>query len=213
MTTLISRLILATISVSSLLFLPIGSCTREYESCSYISQYSIIDHIQIEPYVVNNSDSSHLLTFRFILDGHVSVASKGEDKQLYNKICNINGDTSHCGTVEKSGAYISGGSAFYPNISAINITCNIDFDANHPAGTSLNDCFEIEYSHYEQFNDDGFVQKRKKISEIENINYLTTNMCDIHYITLPKSKKDAIITLTVTMNNGKVFEAKCNRMI
>ena len=213
MTTLISRLILATISVSSLLFLPIGSCTREYESCSYISQYSIIDHIQIENYVVNNSDSSLLFTFRFNTDGHVSVASKGSDKQLYNKICNINGDTSHCGTVEKSGAYFSGGGAFYPNVSAINITCNIDFDANHPAGTLLNDCFEIEYNHYEQFNDDGFVQKRKKLSEIEKINCLAQSNCDIFYIAPPTSKQYATITLTITMDNGKVFEAKCNRMI
>ncbi len=213
MPTLISKLLLATISVSSLLFLPIGGCRSEYESRSYISQYTIIDKIHIRGPYINNNDSSLFFTIRFLSDNQVSVASKGEDKKLYDNICTINGDTSYYGTVQKDGVFISGGVAFYPNISDVNIICSIDFDTEHPAGTSLNDCFEIEYSHYVRFNENGVVQKRIKLSEIKEIKCLALRECDIYYIAPPTSKQMATITLTITMDNGEVHENKFHGMI
>lgn len=213
MITLINRLLLTTISISSLLFLPIGGCTSEYETRSYISHYAIIDHIHVEDYIVNNSDSCLFFSFKLISYEQVSIASKGKDKKLYNKICAMNGDTSFCGIVEKDGFFISGGGALYPNISAINLTSSVDFDAEHPAGTPLNDCFELEYSNYERFNDDGIVQKRTKLSDIKEIKCIATRNCSIYYSTPPTSKRYATITLTITSDNGKVYEVNFTRMI
>lgn len=213
MPTLISRQIIATVCTSALLILSIYGCRNEYESNSYISQYSIIVGIEITGSYTPKTENNLLLSFRLATKNHVSIASKDEDKQLYNQIRTINGDTTFFGKVKKNGAFISGGHALYPNVSAINLTCSIDFDEKHPAGTSLNDCFELEYSHFERFNDKGIVKKRTKMSDIEKIKCIVSDKCDIYYCNPPATRQMTTITLTITMDNGDVYEDKYPGMI
>ena len=199
MTTLINKLVLVSVGASMLLSLPIGGCIREIESNSYMASYTIYNGIDM-------TSDGNSLNIKFIAENHVSIESRDAEKQLYDALCRLNGDTMYNGVLEKHGAFITGGYAYYPNINAINLVSDTDFDAEHPVGTSLNDCFELEYEHYEKFDENGRKTKRVKLSEIGEIKCITNDL-KLFFIIQPT--KDVTLTATITTDNGKVFTSSC----
>ncbi len=61
----------------------------------------------------------------------------------YEALCERYGDTSYSGIRKFLPTYFGGYDALWYNIVSIDVTSVVDYDAEHPAGTSLNDLCEL----------------------------------------------------------------------
>ena len=217
MTTLISRLLLASISLSSMLFLPIGSCdTRDWqrvECNAYVQQYYEIDGIELSGPHYNN-DLLHCFNLRFSCEKSCKFTDVGENKTRYDSLRNVHGDivcTTYATVYEDGTPKREFGGfqeALYPIISQIDVVSNIDFDAEHPAGTSLNDCIEI---YFEQINlsqcDKNF--NSTLLSKWNQSKWLiTSHYSELRFIKYPNSTNIDIphtFTVCITTANGKTY--------
>ena len=102
-----------------------------------------------------------------------TINSSGADKDWFNALCNKYGDVSY---PNKQGIGMYGQYAFIPqcitpDLVSIDVKANIDFDADHPAGSSLADIMRIRLTSFYDFvragyknEDNGF--KDRALSEL-----------------------------------------------
>ena len=152
--------------ISSVLML--CSCTwgEDYWTDSYIQQYH-----EINGFHFWQTGKSR---FHFIGSGRsASIKSTGEDKVWFDWICYENGDFTYGRNVSLMYG-MPGICAYTPNIASIDVYCEDDFDASHPAGSSINEYVKIEYRHAGDYIASGYkdppypdlrIQKRQ-LSEI-----------------------------------------------
>ncbi len=111
---------------------PYKTITSSYIQAYYVPTGFTSD-TQINP---NNVEIE--VTVKGSLEYFVYVG--GEKKNIYNKYANYNGDTNYQRDEDNWGGPISSCNP----LSSISVTCNADWDAAHPAGTSLNDLFSVK---------------------------------------------------------------------
>jgi hypothetical protein len=112
----------------------VSSCdvVQRHKFRSYITSY--YDYQQI---VLKISDSGNIA---FVGSGAWLCGwdSKGREKVIYDSLCVLHNDMSY----NKKRSYIAGpdwGYNFKGDIISIDVVSNADFDAQHPANSSLND--------------------------------------------------------------------------
>ncbi len=118
-------------------------CTwyKDYESDSYVLEYCIFAGDGPTAYYRKIDNTIRL---GYDVERSVSFFSKGQDKELYDKICEENGDVSYNRTVHLIDGNITAEFSFYPSLTSIVVTSDKDFDDAHPAGTPLNDYMIVQ---------------------------------------------------------------------
>ena len=139
---------------------------EDYWTDSYIEEYNEIDGLRIHQLTLGS--------ITFIGAGRsASIKSTGEDKVWFDWICYENGDFTY-GREVRLMYGMPGICAYTPNVASIDVYCEDDFDASHPAGSSINEYVKIEYRHAGDYIASGYkdppypdlrIQKRQ-LSEI-----------------------------------------------
>lgn len=101
-----------------------------------------------EPCVVNGREGTPFMRVGFTGE-HYRYDSTGEKKEIYDELCRKNQDMGYNRRGLKPEAVPDPSSfstaAFWKNFVAIDVVSDRDFDADHPAGTSLGDVMMYEY--------------------------------------------------------------------
>ena len=152
------RLILLSI-VTALLY---QSCDRAryHVFRSYITEYSYSENIQLKI-----TSKGNIVIYRDyrnieknknkIKTATYSFSSKGEEKKKYDELCKIHNDLSY----NKKRSYIVvpiWGICSAIDFKEIDVVSNKDFDAEHPAGTSLKDIVRFVSVSPKKFIDSGY---------------------------------------------------------
>ena len=126
--------------------------TGMWPSPHYITEYIAPSKVE----VVSESGSLYLL-----FTGERYETSNGERSKNYAKakpFIEFYGDTSYQGVVSPGAAT----ALAYP-IDKITISCEKDFDAEHPAGEPLDDVVKLDYTSFYNFVKGGYVYDFNKI--------------------------------------------------
>ena len=131
-----------TLSIAILATAMVG-CWIGYEhfSRSYIQEYLMYDGIEVRRHIATSTKNIDLYVN---VTHRVNFLSEGNDKAVYDKLCEANGDISYNQEVHLP-LDVPTIMCTYPHFAAINVYSDKDFDANHPAGTPLNDLMTISY--------------------------------------------------------------------
>ena len=174
---------------------------------SYIERYDEIKGLRI-----------HQITYgsiTFIGTGRsASIKSTGEDKVWFDWVCYENGDFAYSREVRLMYG-MPGIIAYTPNIVSIDVYCEDDFDASHPAGSSINDYIKIEYRSVWDYIAAGYTGpdpypdmrvKTRQLSEItpEDLRILLCGP-ELHFVTKPQ--KPGVHSLKIVMKtaDGKEY--------
>ena len=117
---------------------------KEYEySTSCVKYYHLIEPSLMVKYDRSGGRDQNVKVIKVYgrVAQTVTNQSEGEEKELFDKLCVEHGDVSFNRHFTLHG--YTGFSCYYPDYSSINISCEQDYDADHPAGSSLNDLFRI----------------------------------------------------------------------
>ena len=149
------RLILLSISAMLLSTGCDVSKTRLFKS--YITEYSYNKNIELK---ITNKGNIAIYRKYTSEDDHIKTASysfksKGEEKKRYDELCKIHNDLSY----NKKRSYIVvpiWGICSAIDFKEIDVVSNKDFDAEHPAGTSLKDIVRFVSVSPKKFIDSGY---------------------------------------------------------
>ena len=149
------RLILLSISAMLLSTGCDVSKTRLFKS--YITEYSYNKNIELK---ITNKGNIAIYRKYTSEDDHIKTASysfksKGEEKKRYDELCKIHNDLSY----NKKRSYIVvpiWGICSAIDFKEIDVVSNKDFDAEHPAGTSLKDIVRSVSVSPKKFIDSGY---------------------------------------------------------
>lgn len=138
------------------------SCMMDEEfeySTSCVKYYNLIEPALVVKYEKSGGQDQNAKTIKVFgkVVQTVTNQSEGEDKSLFDKLCVEHGDVSFNRHFTLLG--YSGFSCYYPDFSSINISCEQDYDASHPAGSSLNDLFQIYCSALYNWVQNGYVNQ------------------------------------------------------
>ena len=184
------------------------SCSwgEDYWTDSYVEAYDEINGLRIHQFTSGS--------ITFIGTGRsASIKSTGEDKVWFDRICHENGDFTY-GREVRLMYGMPGICAYTPNIASIDVYCEDDFDASHPAGSSINEYIKIAYGHAGDYIASGYkdppypdlrIQKRQ-LSEItpEDLKVL---LYDPELLFVTKPEKTGIHSLKVVLKtaDGKEY--------
>ena len=149
------RLILLSISAMLLSTGCDVSKTRLFKS--YITEYSYNKNIGLK---ITNKGNIAIYRKYTSEDDHIKTASysfksKGEEKKRYDELCKIHNDMSY----NQKRSYIVAplwGICSAIDFKEIDVVSNKDFDAEHPAGTSLKDIVRFVSISPKKFIDSGY---------------------------------------------------------
>ena len=173
---------------------------------SYIERYNEINGLRI-----------HQLTsgsITFIGSGRsASIKSTGEDKVWFDWICYENGDFTYGREVRLMYGMPSI-IAYTPDIVSIDVYCEDDFDASHPAGSSINEYIKIAYRHAGDYIASGYkdppypdlrIQKRQ-LSEItpEDLKVLLYGP-ELLFVTKPEKTGIHSLKIVLKTADGKEY--------
>ena len=124
---------------------------------SYITEYSYNKNIELK---ITNKGNIAIYRKYTSEDDHIKTASysfksKGEEKKRYDELCKIHNDLSY----NKKRSYIVvpiWGICSAIDFKEIDVVSNKDFDAEHPAGTSLKDIVRFVSVSPKKFIDSGY---------------------------------------------------------
>lgn len=158
------------------------------------------------------ANSANTITLYPSFDSSVSFQSTGEDKELYESICELNGDTSYNSDISLV-LDIMTISCTYPDVASINITSDKDFDEEHVAGTSLNECINITFESAYQYIHSSYSEQAwreqtqtKPLSEITATELLlNTRFREFNFASEPTTPGVHTITITLITNEGQEF--------
>ena len=186
-------------------------------SCGCSQHEDIWTDSYIEEYYEINGLRIHQLTFGsvyFIDYGRsASIKSTGEDKVWFDWICYENGDFTY-GREVRLMYGMPGICAYTPNVASIDVYCEDDFDASHPAGSSINEYVKIEYRHAGDYIASGYkdppypnlrIQKRQ-LSEItpEDLRVLLFGP-ELLFVTKPEKIGIHPLKIVMRTTDGKEY--------
>ena len=122
-------------------------------SKSYVQEYILYDGIKVRRAITH---STKYLDLYVNITRRVNFLSKGEDKKMYDKICEMYGDTEYNQEVFLIAEGVPMVSVEYPACAAIEVVSTRDFDAEHPAGTSLTDIMSVKYQSAAGYIESGY---------------------------------------------------------
>ncbi len=208
--------------IAVFLLVGIVSCTlfKDYYARSFILQYVILDQSTIVAYHNNNSDGTIILgmgAYSYM----VSSDSEGKDKELYDEICERNGDMTYNRTISiiEGNIMFAMQDSFYPDLSSIVLTSNRAFDAEHPAGTPLNEYVTVDevdsvYEYVASGYDDNVwtwgLRKSYKMSELtaDDLRMLMGGTIGVFSFDVQPEKPGLhTLTFTCTTVDGDVYTA------
>ena len=176
-----------------------------YFARSYVQGY--LYHAPIKLDKVDN----HKIHIAFIKTKD-NIISGNTNKELYDRICKENNDMTFYNrrNITKEIVYST-----YPEVIKIDVTCDKDFDKEHPAFSSLDNLISFEYISYKKFIMDGYktycygLEGRKytiTLNNEDNIDCLfmgTNGGASIIFKYLPLDlSQDYHITVTLTYADG-----------
>lgn len=178
-----------------------------YDCRSYIQEYSKVEGIVAEVELESITVS--------IVRGHsVSMFSTGNDKLLYDNLCAQNNDLGYNEEYwfmeDKKPEII----CIYPDLVDIEIVSNADFDASHPAGTSLKECVEFSGTLYKKFIDNCYpsYEPAKTTAPLNELQEDDLQLLSVGFrLTFnrePEQNKAHRFTITVTDKEGKSYSTK-----
>lgn len=210
-----NRIRLSTILL--IILFALSSCDKyeSYYSRSFIGQYGIIDTLYLRQDFVHTDEITMILVSIGPGSKRVSLRSKGEDKTLFDSICEANGDIGYDREiVNVSKTPFLNHIAHYPDITQIDVVCNNAFDAEHPAGFSISDLVEIRYSSAWEYINSGYqgiiseaVQMVCDLSE-GDLRILYERCPVLHLTKLPEGDGPFALTVKMTTSDGVERSAK-----
>ena len=172
---------------------------------SYIERYDEINGLRI-----------HQLTFgsiTFIGSGRsASIKSTGEDKVWFDRICHENGDFTYSRKVRLMYG-MPGIIAYTPDIVSIDVCCEDDFDASHPAGSSINEYIKIAYRHAGDYIASGYKdppypdlrRQKRQLSEITPEDLKVLLSAELLFVTKPEKTGIHSLKIVLKTADGKEY--------
>ena len=182
-----------------------------YDVTSYILAYKRVDGVSLDDITSG---------FFFNISGRqVEFRSVGEDAVLYDSLCRANNDIGYSENVGLIVDLIQNRIAYYPYIISIDLFSDMDFDAEHPAGSSLGDIVSLSYctasdyieSRYRTMNP--LYPKTRKLSEIteKDLRLLISGVYigPARFEKSPDNPGEYNMTIRLTLANGEIYEDTC----
>ena len=135
----------------------------------------------------------------------------------YLEIARRNGDT--CFYQETYWLWYMERDAFAENFRSISMTSDADWDESHPAGTPLDDLFEVSVGAYGPYIRNGYVYigdpafrlycytsicKRMDQLEPSDLEVISDRSLSLNILSYPTVEREHTLTLTITTTAGKV---------
>ena len=186
-----------------------------YYCKSYMQSYALYENIGVRRSLSTPSTKNIDL---YVNPTHrVDFLSEGADKEMYNKICIEYGDTAYNREVFLDHGIMTKFSS-YPHFAAISVISNKDFDAEHPAGTPLNDIMTVLYSSAKDYVDGGYTQPEysvgpdteKLLSELGPNDLAMPTAMALSFTQEPDELNIHMLTITCTDKNGRTLTAQIN---
>ena len=191
--------------------------TYYYDVTSYILEYVRVDNVSLE------GNNGALNASRFFIDiygPHVEFRSVGEDAVLYDSLCRANNDIGYSGKAGLLADLITDRIAYYPHIVSIDMFSEMDFDAEHPAGSSLGDIVSLSYCTASDYVESRYrtmdpveYPKMRKLSEIaeKDLRLLINGRHGLYigpayFEKSPDNPGEYNMTIRLTLENGEVCE-------
>ena len=196
-----------------LLITSMYGCTTStsYLATSYAHEYVKTVGIDVRPEF--ERDMIHIIPQT--IEYRVSFKSVGKEKELYDSLCVAHKDLSYNRRIYLINDILSN-SFLTPDVISYEITCESDYDALHPAGTSLKDCVGLEFTSFQEFIDSGYAYEPK--TKTLNLNELTNEslrlMKDfgkLAFRTKPETLKRHSFILTIETEHGLKYSTKFTR--
>ena len=203
-----------------------ASCDRGYDyfAESYVNYYSEITGLSISDATYNSESRIDFISTKG--GRRAGIMSSGEDLEWYRSICAQNNDLTFNKEVRLI-CNIPKTWAFTPDIESLSIVCKQDFDALHPAGTSLNDCVTVNYVSLYSFIQAGYkpevrrwdypktCYQRRLLSELQpgdmriiaNQYKYSEGNCHLSFSTLPAETGVYEMTLQMTLAGGNTHKS------
>ncbi len=205
------------------LLVGISGCilSKDYYARSFILEYAVLERSKIIAYHSYDCDGTIKLGIDGSVTSWVSCFSEGKDKELYDEICEKNGDITYNRNVSLMDGKFPYDirDSFYPDLSSIVLTSNKDFDAEHPAGTPLNEYVtaDLEDSVYEyvasgyddnvRYSGMSIPCKMSELTE-DNLKMLLGGMIGVFSFDVqPEKPGFQTLTFTCTTVDGDVYTA------
>lgn len=129
---------------------------------SFIEEFVMYNGISVKRTMASTSTKHLSLCIDEI--GSVNFKSEGSDKKLYDELCSRYNDMSYNKEVGRPfGLPLT--HAIYPHFGAINVYSDKDFDAQHPAGTLLNDVMSVRFQNARDYINSGYSDEYLPIAE------------------------------------------------
>lgn len=201
--------------------LSIVACLKSYEdyySRSFILAYGKMKEISVAP-TPNKSLGYHVA---FIGEGRWDVTMSGKDKEFYDALCEKHKDIAYNRTVRIYDFMFN--TRCYLDFAGLEVRSSADWDAEHPAGTLLNDLAHF-YSNtpwpyiqsgytlrYHPHQKGEYYPVSKLISELtpDDMTLLPRYGFVFHFTASPAEPGKHTLFVRLTADDGKVFEASCD---
>ena len=183
------------------------SCSwgEDYWTDSYVEAYHEISGLRIHQFTSGS--------ITFIGAGRsASIKSAGEDKVWFDRICHENGDFTYSREVRLMYGMPSI-IAYTPDIVSIDVCCEDDFDASHPAGSSINEYIKIAYGHAGDYIASGYKdppypdlrRQKRQLSEITPEDLKVLLYAELLFVTKPEKTGIHSLKIVLKTADGKEY--------
>ena len=141
------------------------SCNSVFvvERNSYVQEYTEYSD-QLEAYLVDSGQGLFDFTVSLRRSGrYANIRSKGEDKEWFDELCLQYGDVLYVNT-QKVGydwVYVFSPCCITPDITAVDVITQVDFDKNHLSGSSIADCLDVKFKSAYNFIRQGYPKSQE----------------------------------------------------
>ena len=129
---------------------------------SFIEEFVMYNGIKVKRTMA--STSTKHLSLCIEETGSVTFLSTGSDKKFFDELCSSYNDMSYNREVVRA-FNLPLTHTIYPHFGAINVYSNKDFDAQHPAGTLLNDVMSVKFQNAKDYINSGYSDEYLPIPE------------------------------------------------
>ncbi len=203
----------------AVLFMVQGCWLEEEDATSYFFSSYVMAY-QLEPMGVQAKVKDKKIYLCPQFERSVSYLSEGEDYVRYEELCEEMGDVHYNRVVKLNPAGFPMtpelGVSFSPDIVSLQVVSDCEFDASHPAGSSLNDCVSIAYTSLAPYVASGYKENHLRESVV-NLNELNTGnlnllgkMNDSYLVLsfnrLPTETSCHNLTITVAFEDSQEYQ-------
>lgn len=195
-----------------------GKPYDEYYTRSFVLSYGNMRGISLSV-GLDNSGYYHV---KFIGEGDWDIAMSGKNKEFYNSLCEKHNDVSYNRTVRIYNNLVD--QRCFRDFVDLEVWSSADWDAEHPAGTLLNDLAHF-YSNtpwpyiqsgytlrYHPHQKGEYYPVSKLISELtpDDMTLLPRYGFVFHFTASPAEPGKHTLFVRLTADDGKVFEGSCD---